>query len=696
MKDSNQEQKKGSNANANEAVQKKSNAKSLPAKGSLQLKGDDEQQETETLSSQKSAVNGKLPADVQMKMESSFGQDFSSVNIHANSGKASSLGALAYTQGQDIHFASGKYEPGSKKGQELIGHELTHVVQQQQGRVQATTSQKGVNINDDIGLETEADMLGNKAASHNYTGATNTVQAKMSNHSNAPVQMMSEEDKKKVNKVKPGAFDKFVNFMKGKAEQAEPAVELGKTGAGLFESGSDFGKGVNGEGLDSFATKQKEAAGSTMGMGKGSSGVLGSITATGGLAAGVAGGGAQAYGAYTDQQAGKYSKEKGGKGWGGVATAAGRGLSTAADVTTSALKTTQAISAVTGNAGAFSAAAAGLAPMGMITSGFQGVKGVHNAMLNKGREAKAEDMAAKATDPEQKKLFESLAENKKEKKHKGMADAALGAGGMVAAGLMLNPVTAPAGLAIGAALGLGQGAYSLFKMIRQKGRDKADEYDKKSAMTPAQIIDTKTKEYEATIAEGKDTWNPWKKHQAKKAEAKLTTMNADKDKFAAGKSNEYKQKSNRYNNIFDKTESTASQKEKKDKMAEQIQGLSPETQQEAMHGIMGINKFEKDEQGGLAKDAKGKPKKTAYFQNQIFTIQEAFVKKQDPQAVAAKAEDIAATRGAAKKQAAIDAGQEPEKEPTVFSSEKEITALVAEAMGMSEDAAEKQLLSSKL
>ena len=42
-------------------------------------------------------------------------------------------------------------------------HELGHVVQQIEGRVTATTSVAGVNVNDNPGLETEATQMGDKA-----------------------------------------------------------------------------------------------------------------------------------------------------------------------------------------------------------------------------------------------------------------------------------------------------------------------------------------------------------------------------------------------------------------------------------------------------------------------------------------------------------------------------------------------------
>ena len=109
--------------------------------------------------------NGKpLPVGVQRKMEKSFGSSFSDVRIHEGA-QAKAVGALAYTQGSHIHFAPGQYQPDSASGQALLGHELTHVVQQRAGRVPAPTQTKGgVAINADPNLELEADNMGAKAA----------------------------------------------------------------------------------------------------------------------------------------------------------------------------------------------------------------------------------------------------------------------------------------------------------------------------------------------------------------------------------------------------------------------------------------------------------------------------------------------------------------------------------------------------
>jgi hypothetical protein len=109
-------------------------------------------------------TSSTMPEQVQTKMENSFGTNFSNVTIQQNDGRATQLGALAFTQGNDVHFAPGQYNPNSGKGQELLGHELTHVVQQRQGKVSSTKQAKGVSINDNPSLENEADVMGKKAA----------------------------------------------------------------------------------------------------------------------------------------------------------------------------------------------------------------------------------------------------------------------------------------------------------------------------------------------------------------------------------------------------------------------------------------------------------------------------------------------------------------------------------------------------
>ncbi|WP_437745586.1 DUF4157 domain-containing protein [Sorangium sp. So ce1504] len=101
---------------------------------------------------------------MKAKMEAAFGTDFSGVRVHPRSSRAAALGALAYTQGSEIHVAPGRWAPETRQGQELLGHELAHVVQQRAGRVQATAQYKGIGLNDAPALEAEADTLGARAA----------------------------------------------------------------------------------------------------------------------------------------------------------------------------------------------------------------------------------------------------------------------------------------------------------------------------------------------------------------------------------------------------------------------------------------------------------------------------------------------------------------------------------------------------
>lgn len=74
-----------------------------------------------------------LPMSVRGFVEPRFGADFSRVRIHTNESAAAlsdRLHADAFTVGQHIFFAKGKYKPETPEGRELIAHELTHTVQQ--------------------------------------------------------------------------------------------------------------------------------------------------------------------------------------------------------------------------------------------------------------------------------------------------------------------------------------------------------------------------------------------------------------------------------------------------------------------------------------------------------------------------------------------------------------------------------------
>jgi hypothetical protein len=92
-----------------------------------------------------------LDAGTRIQMESAIGADFSDVRVHTGSdadASAKSLGAHAYTAGNDIVFANGRYDPDSSDGQHTLAHELTHVVQQRSGPVDGTVTDTGVKVSD--------------------------------------------------------------------------------------------------------------------------------------------------------------------------------------------------------------------------------------------------------------------------------------------------------------------------------------------------------------------------------------------------------------------------------------------------------------------------------------------------------------------------------------------------------------------
>jgi len=98
-----------------------------------------------------------LPDRLKTGIENLSGLSLDDVRVHRNSSRPAEVQARAFTQGSDIHLGPDE--------EEHLPHEAWHVVQQKQGRVRPTLQMKRVAINDDAGLETEADVMGKRAAS---------------------------------------------------------------------------------------------------------------------------------------------------------------------------------------------------------------------------------------------------------------------------------------------------------------------------------------------------------------------------------------------------------------------------------------------------------------------------------------------------------------------------------------------------
>lgn len=123
-----------------------------------------------------------LPQHLKMGIESLSGISMDHVQVHYNSDRPAQLNAYAYAQGSQIHLAHGQ--------EHHLPHEAWHVVQQAQGRVKPTMQMKTrALINDDSGLEAEADKMGMQAS--NLLGIENTMQlhSSLPNSSAMPMQL---------------------------------------------------------------------------------------------------------------------------------------------------------------------------------------------------------------------------------------------------------------------------------------------------------------------------------------------------------------------------------------------------------------------------------------------------------------------------------------------------------------------------
>ena len=103
-----------------------------------------------------------LPDTLKARIERLSGISLDDVQVHYHSSHPAQVQALAYTQGTEIHVGPGQ--------EQHLAHEAWHVIQQKQGRVQPTLQAKGMAINDDQGLEREADAMGTQATKRSAEG----------------------------------------------------------------------------------------------------------------------------------------------------------------------------------------------------------------------------------------------------------------------------------------------------------------------------------------------------------------------------------------------------------------------------------------------------------------------------------------------------------------------------------------------
>jgi hypothetical protein len=184
-------QESGRGSGLNQLQTKSSNHTGTSRIAQLQRMSDERNSEQSAFI-QKNENKTGIPDGLKSGMESVSGISLNDVTVHRNSDKPAQLQAHAYAQGTNIHLG-----PGQEKH---LPHEAWHVVQQKQGRVQATTQGNGnVPINDNPSLEREATQMGQKALKESSSGSSKLKNATVS--PNATAQLMTKEEELKVAKI---------------------------------------------------------------------------------------------------------------------------------------------------------------------------------------------------------------------------------------------------------------------------------------------------------------------------------------------------------------------------------------------------------------------------------------------------------------------------------------------------------------
>ncbi|TVQ94495.1 MAG: DUF4157 domain-containing protein [Deltaproteobacteria bacterium] len=100
-----------------------------------------------------------LPGEVRQRMEEAFDHDFSHVRVHTGgrvAKAAAELQAHAFALGADLFFGSQEFAPGTPRGDRLLAHELTHVVQADEGRIPTHPDQQVSSPSDPLEQEAYA------------------------------------------------------------------------------------------------------------------------------------------------------------------------------------------------------------------------------------------------------------------------------------------------------------------------------------------------------------------------------------------------------------------------------------------------------------------------------------------------------------------------------------------------------------
>jgi hypothetical protein len=161
---------------------------------------------------QRKENNTGLSDNLKSGVEKLSDESLDDVQVHRNSDQPAQMQAHAFAQGNQIHVA-----PGQEKH---LPHEAWHVAQQKQGRVKPTIQMKGkIPVNDDKGLEHEADVMGAKALKLGTENQSATqlkeVNTAIQKSAKSTVQKEGSKTAKElfIEKTDKGKTNKTVNFV---------------------------------------------------------------------------------------------------------------------------------------------------------------------------------------------------------------------------------------------------------------------------------------------------------------------------------------------------------------------------------------------------------------------------------------------------------------------------------------------------
>jgi hypothetical protein len=193
----------------------------------------------------RSGLGAALDPDLREHFQGLWGFDLATVRIHtgAEADRLShTLGAAAFTTGQDIFFREGLYGRDSAEGLHLLAHELAHTVQQAGAPVRGPDATTDVLVSDPAdALEQEAKRVADGVLSTN----TNDAAKPNSQSSRSPVQVIAREEESWLesawNSVTNNALSGATGLLEEGAQSTAPIFGSARAGQALNTVGSARG-----------------------------------------------------------------------------------------------------------------------------------------------------------------------------------------------------------------------------------------------------------------------------------------------------------------------------------------------------------------------------------------------------------------------------------------------------------------------